>query len=72
VTLDDFKTCGQDKSLTVGDRVKMSKRALERHPRYHGREGIIVKKSSPSSWRIRFDGQTFFQTIHHDYLEKIE
>jgi hypothetical protein len=27
--------------LAIGDRVQMSARGLDRHPRYHGREGVI-------------------------------
>jgi hypothetical protein len=72
VKSDDFKLFVLEKSLAVGDRIKMSERGLERHPRYLGREGVIVRKGAASSWRIRFDGQTSVQTIHNDYLEKIE
>jgi hypothetical protein len=56
-------------SLFRGARVRMSRLGRERHPRYGKREGIIVGRGSPSSWRVKFDERTTVQAIHRDYLE---
>jgi hypothetical protein len=56
-------------SLFRGARVRMSRLGRERHPRYGDREGIIVGRGSPSSWRVKFDERTTVQAIHRDYLE---
>ena len=56
-------------SLFPGARVRMSRLGRERHPRYGDREGIIVGRGSPSSWRVKFDERTTVQAIHRDYLE---
>jgi hypothetical protein len=55
--------------LFRGARVRMSRLGRERHPRYGDREGIIVGRGSPSSWRVKFDERTTVQAIHRDYLE---
>ncbi len=53
-------------SLTEGDRVRMSPRGRARHPKYGQREGFIVGKGSPSSWRVKFDERKSIQSIHQD------
>jgi hypothetical protein len=63
---DDEKT---PPSLFRGARVRMSRLGRDRHPRYGDREGIIVGRGSPSSWRVKFDERTTVQAIHRDYLE---
>jgi hypothetical protein len=55
--------------LFRGARVRMSRLGRERHPRYGDREGVIVGRGSPSSWRVKFDERTTVQAIHRDYLE---
>ncbi len=55
--------------LFHGARVRMSQLGRERHPKYGGREGLIVGRGSPSSWRVKFDGRKTVQAIHRDYLE---
>src|SRR4051812_4152553 len=56
-------------SLFRGARVRMSRLGRERHPRYGDRQGIIVGRGSPSSWRVKFDERATVQAIHRDYLE---
>jgi len=55
--------------LFHGARVRMSQLGRERHPKYGDREGLIVGRGSPSSWRIKFDDRKTVQAIHRDYLE---
>ena len=55
--------------LFRGARVRMSRLGRERHPRYGDREGVIVGRGSPSSWRVKFDERATVQAIHRDYLE---
>jgi hypothetical protein len=55
--------------LFRGARVRMSRLGRERHPRYGDREGVIVGRGSPSSWRVKFDERTTVQAIHRDFLE---
>jgi hypothetical protein len=57
--------------LALGDRVRMSELGLARHPKYAGREGVIVGKVSASGLRVKFDERKQLQTIHHSYLEKV-
>jgi hypothetical protein len=47
----------------------MSQRGRERHPKYGDREGVIVGRGSPSSWRVKFDQRKTVEAIHQDYLE---
>lgn len=47
----------------------MSPFGLERHPKYGDRQGTIVGRGSPNSWRIKFDERSTVQSIHTDYLE---
>jgi hypothetical protein len=42
--------------LALGDRVRMSALGRSRHPKYGGREGLIVGQVSTSGRRVRFDG----------------
>jgi hypothetical protein len=58
--------------LALGDRVRMSALGRSRHPKYGGREGLIVGQGSTSGRRVRFDGLRSVQTIHIDYLEKVD
>src|ERR1700694_2306347 len=59
-------------SLAPGDRVRMSAGGRARHPKYGDRQGLLVGRgSSPSSW-VKFDERRCIQTIHRDYLEKVE
>ncbi len=58
-----------DADLAPGLRVRMNALGRERHPRYGSREGVIVGRGSPSSWRIRFDERRAIQAIHQSYLE---
>ena len=55
--------------LFHGARVRMSRLGRERHPKYGDREGLIVGRGSPSSWRVKFDDRKTIQAIHRDYLE---
>jgi hypothetical protein len=57
--------------LALGDRVRMSKLGLARHPKYASHEGIIVGKVSASGLRVKFDERKQIQTIHHSYLTKV-
>lgn len=50
----------------------MRSRGRARHPKYGDREGFIVSKGSPSSWRVKFDERKSIQSIHRDYLEKVD
>lgn len=59
-------------SLAEGDRVRMSPRGRARHPKYGQREGVLVGKGSPSSWRVKFDERKSIQGIHQDYLERVQ
>ena len=58
--------------LAPGDRVRMSAWGRARHPKYGDRQGLIVGRGSPSSWRVKFDERRHIQAIHRDYLEKVE
>ncbi|MEH2563736.1 hypothetical protein V1289_003363 [Bradyrhizobium sp. AZCC 2289] len=58
--------------LALGDRVRMSASGRRLHPKYGRREGLIVGQGSPSGRRVRFDGLRSVQTIHIDYLEKVD
>jgi hypothetical protein len=58
-------------SLARGDRVQMSALGRARHPKYGDRQGLIVGRGSPSSWRVKFDERRYIQAIHRDYLEKV-
>lgn len=55
--------------LFYGARVRMSQLGRERHPKYGDREGLIVGRGTPSSWRVKFDDRKTVQAIHRDYLE---
>jgi hypothetical protein len=57
--------------LAPGDRVRMSAWGRARHPKYGDRQGLIVGRGSPSSWRVKFDERSYVQAIHCDYLEKV-
>jgi hypothetical protein len=59
-------------SLARGDRVQMSALGRARHPKYGDRQGLIVGRGSPSSWRVKFDERSYVQAIHCEYLEKVE
>jgi hypothetical protein len=65
-----FDGPGRD-SLRPGVRVRMSPLGLERHPKYGMREGLIVGRGSPSSWRVRFDERKTVQAIFQGYLELV-
>ena len=58
-------------ALALGDRVRMSALGRARHPRYGDRQGLIVGRGSPSSWRIKFDERKCVQAIHQAYLERV-
>jgi hypothetical protein len=58
-------------ALALGDRVRMSERALARHPKYARHEGVVVGKVSANGMRVKFDERKQLQTIHYSYLEKI-
>jgi hypothetical protein len=60
---------GTPQRLFPGARVRMSQLGLERHPKYGDREGVIVGRGSPSSWRVKFDARKTVEAIHQDYLE---
>jgi hypothetical protein len=49
----------------------MSAWGRARHPKYGDRQGLIVGRGSPSSWRVKFDERSYVQAIHCDYLEKV-
>jgi hypothetical protein len=55
--------------LFHGARVRMSPLGRERHPKYGDREGVIVGRGAPSSWRVKFDDRKTIQAIYRDYLE---
>ena len=57
--------------LSTGDHVQMSPLVLARHPKYDNRQGILIGRGSPSSWRVKFDGYKTVQSIHESYLEPI-
>lgn len=59
----------QPAGLFHGARVRMSQLGRERHPKYGDREGLIVGRGTPSSWRVKFDDRKTVQAIHRDYLE---
>jgi hypothetical protein len=59
----------ESSGLSHGARVRMSQLGRERHPKYGDREGLIVGRGSPSSWRVKFDDRKTVQAIHRDYLE---
>lgn len=63
---------GAAPQLFPGVRVRMNRLGLERHPRYRDREGLIVSRGAPSSWRVKFDVRKTIQLIHQDYLEPTE
>lgn len=53
-----------------GDRVRMSGLGLQRHPKFSGREGLVVGMGSPNSLRVKFDGLVTAQAIYRDCLVK--
>src|ERR1700716_1828343 len=55
-----------------GDRVRMSAWGRGRHPKHGDRQGLIVGRGSPSSWRVKFDERKYVQALHQAYLEKVE
>lgn len=57
--------------LERGACVRMNTLGRERHPKYGDRQGVIVGKGSPSSWRVKFDERVNVQAIHEDYLERV-
>jgi hypothetical protein len=57
--------------LASRDRVRMNAWGRARHPRYGDRQGLVLGRGSPSSWRVKFDGRRSIQAIHRDYLEKV-
>ncbi|MGO4717434.1 hypothetical protein [Bradyrhizobium sp. 2TAF24] len=57
--------------LAIGDRVRMSALGQDRHPRYGDVEGVLIRKTAASAWRVKFDGRNALQTIHRDYLERV-
>jgi hypothetical protein len=63
--------CKSPPRLFRGARVRMSLLGRERHPKYGDRQGVIVGRGSPSSWRVKFDERTTIQAIHRDYLELV-
>ena len=65
------KAADSKTSLALGDRVRMSERALARHPKYASLEGVIVGKVSANGLRVKFDERKQVQTIHHSYLMKV-
>jgi hypothetical protein len=69
-----MKNADHDKApprLFRGARVRMSRLGRERHPAYGDRQGVIVGRGSPSSWRVKFDERVTVQAIHRDYLELV-
>jgi hypothetical protein len=54
--------------LRLGARVQMSPLGREQYPKYGDREGLIVGRRSPSSWRVKLDERTTIQAIHEVYL----
>jgi len=66
---DAVKTTLPVSCLFHGARVRMSRLGRERHPKYGDREGLIVGRGSPSSWRVKFDDRKTIQAIYRDYLE---
>jgi hypothetical protein len=50
----------------------MSALGRSRHPKYGRREGLVVGQGSPSGRRVKFDRLRSAQTIHIDYLEKVD
>lgn len=58
--------------FAAGDRVRMNELGRSRHPRYDGRQAVVVRKAPASGWRVLFDGRNSLLTIHRDYLEKVE
>ncbi|MBB5048830.1 hypothetical protein HNR60_003600 [Rhodopseudomonas rhenobacensis] len=57
--------------VAVGARVQMSALGRQRHPRYGARQGVVVGRGGPSSWRVKFDDAKTVQSIHKDYLEVV-
>lgn len=57
--------------IVPGDRVRMSALGLQRHPKFSGREGLVVGMGSPNSLRVKFDGLVTAQAIYRDYLVKV-
>jgi hypothetical protein len=66
---DAIKISSPVSCLFHGARVRMSRLGRERHPKYGDREGLIVGRGSPSSWRVKFDDRKTVQAIYRDYLE---
>lgn len=56
--------------LAPGDHVRMNALGLARHPRYKGREGLIVGMGSPNTFRVQFRELVTVQGIHRSYLER--
>ncbi|ABD87925.1 hypothetical protein [Rhodopseudomonas palustris] len=61
----------QPAELALGARVQMSALGRQRHPRYGARQGVIVGRGGPSSWRVKFDDVKTVQSIHKAYLEVV-
>ena len=61
-----------EQEFTTGDRVRMNELGRSRHPRYGERQAVVVRKAAASGWRVQFDDRNSLQTIHRDYLEKVE
>lgn len=60
------------REFAAGDRVRMNELGRSRHPRYGERQAVVVRRAAASGWRVQFDGRNSLQTIHRDYLEKVE
>lgn len=63
------ESIGSAATARTGSRVRMNAFGRERHPKYGRREGLIVGRGSPSSWRVKFDQSKTVQSIYHGYLE---
>jgi hypothetical protein len=71
--LDETNALSQTmRPVVLGDRVRMSALGRSRHPKYGRREGLVVGQGSPNGRRVKFDGLRSVQTIHIDYLEKVD
>jgi len=68
---ESYRALAKPQALAIGDRVRMSALGQGRHPRYGDVEGVLIRKTAASAWRVKFDGRNALQTIHRDYLERV-
>ena len=58
-----------DAEIQRGMRVRLSLLGKERCPRLKNENGVVLRRSGPSTIRIKFDGRKNPITLHQSYIE---